>query len=88
MTTFLNLALFFASGFFAIHFFQRADFYGIAGFMVSRSSLLYILGGIILITGGFIRAISFPMPAELTTPSVTAPASPAEPITQEPRRPW
>ena len=57
MTIFLNIALFVATGLFGILFFNGGDFYGTAGFLISRTSLLYILGGAILIVGGLVRAV-------------------------------
>jgi hypothetical protein len=58
MTIILNVVLFLVSGLFSVLFFSRWDFYGFADTMASRTTILYILGGIILTLGGIVRLLN------------------------------
>jgi len=53
----IEILLFLFGGAFATLFFSRADFHMIGGLSASRSTLLYIIGGILLVLGGVSRVV-------------------------------
>jgi hypothetical protein len=57
MSVALNVLLFLVSGTFSVTFFSQAHFYGFGETLVSRPTLLYALGGVVLLLGGLTRAI-------------------------------
>jgi len=52
-----DIVLFISSGLLAVMFFNRSDFYGIGNLFVPKSTVLYILAGVVLIAGGFTRLL-------------------------------
>lgn len=55
MNIVLNIALFIASGLFAVLFFSRTDFIILGDLSANRTTILYFLGGAILVIGAIIR---------------------------------
>jgi len=58
MSIAINILLFIFSGLFSLLFFSEANVFGFGDTAVSRSTILYLIGGLVLIFGAMARILS------------------------------
>ena len=58
MSVVINILLFIFSGLFSLVFFGQSSLFGFGDTMVSKSTVLYLIGGFVLILGAIARVLS------------------------------